>query len=209
MWSQNSNIRTLMFGSCFNVVWTRRRRAGAADAPAPPTPCVLFDILKTLSNNTQTRNLTDFVKFRTFDTIWYNSGRFCKQPMEIFVCYHCKPAWKADLHFEFLLITFSIFAEIKSGIKFSEFHKKYRFDKKPNSSNLIRRQAAAQTRHYRRRRRVRTPRSTTTLKVHTFQLIFADPPDSVVLHGTYFYRVWNALRWHAHSEVFNLSQTRR
>ena len=59
--------------------------------------------------------------------------------MEIFVCYHCKPAWKADLHFEFLPITFSIFAEIKSGIKFSGFHKKYRFDKKPNLSNLIRR----------------------------------------------------------------------
>ena len=57
--------------------------------------------------------------------------------MEIFVCYHCKPAWKADLHFEFLLITFSIFAEIKSGIKFSRFHKKYRFDKKPNFLNLI------------------------------------------------------------------------
>ena len=141
--------------------------------------------------------------------------------MEIFVCYHRKPAWKADLHFEFLLITFSIFAEIKSGIKFSRFHKKYRFDKKPNLSNLIqrvlsdkrrrnttlqkatseraaklRRQAAPPSCAAKLRRQAATPscdaklrRSTTTLKVHTFQLIFADPPDSVVLHGTYFYRV--------------------
>ena len=63
--------------------------------------------------------------------------------MEIFVCYHCKPAWLAAFHFEFLPITFSIFAEIKSGIKFSEFRKKYRFDKMSNFLNLIQGEAAA------------------------------------------------------------------
>ncbi len=133
MWLRNSNIQTLMFGSCCErrladpprrsaspirrpafqrskvplmwfalrrsaspirlaadavqrsavqrskvpLMWFALRRRSAspirlADPPlrsASPMPCVLFDILKTLSNNTQSRNLTDFVKFRTFDTI--------------------------------------------------------------------------------------------------------------------------------------------
>ena len=64
--------------------------------------------------------------------------------MEIFVCYHRKPARLADFHFEFLPTTFFDFAEIKSGIKFSEFRKKYWFDKKPNFLNLIQGQAAAE-----------------------------------------------------------------